>query len=119
MSGTRALPENASLRHLKLEAKRRRAAGEFPSLHDAQLAIAREHGQSSWAALRAAVTDATAGGEGHAVAQLRWIAARFGGASEPGWLAPDEAELREHFTGEFLTAVPADRLVARITDVAP
>lgn len=119
VSGMRALPEHASLRHLKLEAKRRRAAGEFPSLHDAQLAIAREHGQPSWAALRAAVAGAAAGGEGHAVAQLRWIAARFGGAGEPGWLAPDEAELREHFTGEFLAAVPPDRLVARITAVAP
>jgi len=115
----RALPEHASLRHLKLEAKRRRTAGEFSSLHDAQLAIAREHGQPSWAALRAAVTGAGAGGEGHAVTQLRWIAARFGGAGEPGWLAPDEAELREHFTGEFLAAVPPDRLVARITAVAP
>jgi len=115
----RALPEQASLRHLKLEAKRRRAAGEFPSLHDAQLAIAREHGQPSWTALRTAVDGAAAGGEGHALAQLRWIAARFSGAGEPGWLAPDETELREHFTGEFLAAVPADRLVARITAVAP
>lgn len=56
----RTLPERASLRHLKLEAKRRRAAGEFPSLHGAQLAIAREHGQPSWAALRAAVAGAGA-----------------------------------------------------------
>ena len=119
MSGQRALPEHASLRHLKLEAKRRRAAGEFPSLHEAQLAVAREHGQPSWAALRTAVGDAAAGGEGHAVAQLRWIIARFGGAGEPGWLAPDEAELREHFTGEFLAAIPPDRLVARIAAVAP
>lgn len=119
MSGERALPGQASLRYLKVEAKRRRAAGEFATLQRAQLAIAREHGQPSWAALRAAVTDAASGSEGHAVAQLRWIAARFGGAGEPGWLAPDETELREHFTGEFLAAVPADRLVARITAVAP
>ena len=119
MSGKRALPEHASLRHLKLEAKRRRAAGEFPSLHEAQLAVAREHGQPSWAALRTAVGDAAAGGEGHAVAQLRWIIARFGGAGEPGWLAPDEAELRGPFTGEFLAVIPPDRLIARITAVAP
>ena len=115
----RALPEHASLRHLKLEAKRRRAAGEFASLHDAQLAIAREHGQPSWAVLRAAVASAAAGDEGHAVEQLRWIAARFGGAGKPGWLAPGEAELREHFTGEFLAAVPPERLIARITALAP
>ena len=36
VSGERALPEQASLRYLKLEAKRRRAAGEFTSLHHAQ-----------------------------------------------------------------------------------
>ncbi len=120
VSGERALPEQASLRYLKVEAKRRRAAGEFPTLHDAQRAIAREHGQPSWAALRDAVAaaDAAAGSEGHALAQLRWIAARFGGAGEPGWLAPGEDELREHFTGEFLAAIPPDRLVARITEVA-
>ena len=28
------------------------AAGEFGTLHDAQLAIAREHGQPSWTALK-------------------------------------------------------------------
>jgi CubicO group peptidase (beta-lactamase class C family) len=119
VSGERALPEQASLRYLKLEAKRRHAAGEFPTLHDAQRAIAREHGQRSWAALRAAVGGAAAGSEGHAVAQLRWIIARFRGAGEPGWVAPGEDELREHFTGEFLTAVPPDRVVADITTMAP
>ena len=104
VSGKRALPEQASLRYLKLQAKRRRAAGEFPTLHDAQRTIAREHGQPSWAALREAVAaaDAAALGEGHALTQLRWIVGRFCGAGEPGWLAPDEEELREHFTDEFL-----------------
>jgi hypothetical protein len=48
----RELPQSPSLRHLKLEAKRRLAAGEFPNLHDAQLAVAREHGLSSWTALK-------------------------------------------------------------------
>ena len=120
MSGERALPEQASLRYLKLEAKRRRAAGEFPTLHDAQRAIAREHGHLSWAALRDAIgaAEAAAGNEGRAAAQLRWVAARFGGAGEPGWLAPGEDELREHFTGEFLAAIPPDRLVAMISGVA-
>ena len=42
----RSLPERPDLRYLKLEAKRRLAAGQFPSLHDAQAAIAREHVES-------------------------------------------------------------------------
>ena len=121
MSGERALPGQASLRYLKVEAKRRHAAGEFATLHHAQLAVAREHGQPSWPALKKAVSDAGAadGREGHALAQLRWIAARFGGADEPGWLAPGEDELREHFAEKFLTAVPPGRLVAMITELAP
>lgn len=119
VDGKRAVPEQASLRYLKVEAKRRQAAGEFATLHEAQLAIAREHGQRSWAALRSAVAASAAGDAGHAAAQLRWIIARFGGAGEPGWAAPGEQELREHFTGEFLTAVSPDRLVAVITGVVP
>jgi hypothetical protein len=50
--GPRSLPDRPSLRYLKLEAKRRLAAGEFSALHDAQAAIAREHGQPGWTALR-------------------------------------------------------------------
>ena len=77
----RALPEQPSLRHLKLEAKRRLAAGEFGTLHGSQLAIAREHEQPSWTALKAAV-DARGTADGRAVEQLRWIATRFGDAAE-------------------------------------
>jgi hypothetical protein len=51
-SGPRPLPGRPSLRYLKLEAKRRLVAGEFPSLHEAQAALAREHGLPSWAALK-------------------------------------------------------------------
>src|SRR6266566_7000097 len=51
---SRTLPVRPSLRHLKLEAKRRLAAGEFTALHDAQTAIAREHGLASWARLKQA-----------------------------------------------------------------
>src|SRR6185312_10868287 len=111
VSGERALPAQASLRYLKVEAKRRYAAGEFPTLHLAQLAIAREHGQPSWTALKEAIdaAGAAAGREGHALAQLRWIAARFAGAAEPG----------EHFSGTFLTAVPPARLIATIAEIAP
>jgi len=121
VSDERTLPEQASLRHLKLEAKRRRAAGEFATLHDAQRAVAREHGQRSWAALKEAVgaAAAAAGREGHALGQLRWIAARFRGAGEPGWDAPGEEELREHFTEQFLASFRPGQLVARIAEVAP
>jgi hypothetical protein len=51
-AGHRPLPTHPSLRYLKLAAKRRLAAGEFPSLHEAQRAIAGEYGQPSWAALK-------------------------------------------------------------------
>src|ERR1700722_19347632 len=121
VSGERALPEQASLRYLKVEAKRRRTAGEFATLHDAQLAIAREHGQPSWTALREAIDAAgtAAGREGHALTQLRWIAARFRDVSEPDWAAPGEGELREHFTGKFLTAFPPDQLIARMKELGP
>ena len=49
---SRAFPARPNLRYLKIESKRRLAAGEFATLHDAQLAIAREHGMPSWAALK-------------------------------------------------------------------
>ena len=52
---SRSLPDRPNLRYLRLEAKRRLAAGEFPTLHDAQLAIAREYGEPSWAALKQAI----------------------------------------------------------------
>jgi CubicO group peptidase (beta-lactamase class C family) len=116
VSGQRALPEQASLRHLKLEAKRRLAAGEFTSLHSAQLAVAREHGQPSWTALKNAVTEREQK-EGRALAQLRWIADRFRDVAEDGWTPPGEEELREHFTDEFLAAVPRDRLIGTIRSV--
>jgi len=75
----RDLPDRPSLRHLKLEAKRRLAAGEFTTLHDAQLAVAREHGMSSWAALKEHIAAAEAETEqGHALAQVRWVFGRCG-----------------------------------------
>jgi CubicO group peptidase (beta-lactamase class C family) len=72
----RDLPDSPSLRHLKLEAKRRLAAGEFTTLHDAQLAIAHEHGTSSWAVLKERVAAAEAR-PGHALAQVRWVFGRY------------------------------------------
>jgi ankyrin repeat protein len=60
MSEPRALPSRPDLRRLRSEAKRRRKAGEFPSLALAQLALAREYGFRSWPRLKfhvEAVTD--------------------------------------------------------------
>jgi CubicO group peptidase (beta-lactamase class C family) len=114
VSDQRALPENANLRYLKLEAKRRLAAGEFPTLHASQLAVAREHGQPSWGALKNLIAGPAQPG-GRALVQLRWIQGRFRDAAEAGWSRPDDAELLEHFTDQFLAHVTSDRLVATFT----
>lgn len=105
----RAFHGRPSLRYLKLEARRRLAAGEFATLHDAQLAIAREHGLSSWTVLKEHV-ESMAPPANPALAQLRWVLSRFTGADEPSWPAPGHAELAEHFTQQFLTAMPPARL---------
>jgi hypothetical protein len=102
---SRALPDRPSLRYLKLEAKRRLAAGEFATLDQAQLTIAREHGMSSWAALKQHVEAGS-----HALAQLRWVIARFASADSPQWTAPDDVELRQHFDDRYLSLVPQDWL---------
>lgn len=100
----RPLPGQPSLRYLKLEARRRLAAGEFTTLHDAQLAVAREHGQPSWAALKQLI-ESRLDELGHpALAQLRWVISRFGAADTPGWAAPAAGELRWHLTGDVLDA---------------
>jgi CubicO group peptidase (beta-lactamase class C family) len=126
---SRALPSQPNLRYLKLEAKRRLAAGEFTTLHDAQLATAREHGLPSWTALKqhiesqAAQISATAGqgapSESYALDQVRWVMDRFAGADGPGWGPPDEGELREHFTEHFLTVIPAGQVVSTLSGLAP
>jgi CubicO group peptidase (beta-lactamase class C family) len=109
-SQSRSLPERPSLRFLKLEARERLAAGEFATLHEAQLAIAREHGQPSWAALKRLVESRPAPGSpapnGHALDQVRWVLTRFAGADGPGWTAPAEDELAEHLEPRFLEQVP-------------
>jgi CubicO group peptidase (beta-lactamase class C family) len=114
----RPLPTHPSLRYLKLEAKRRLAAGEFPSLHDVQGAIAREHGQPSWAALKQFISGQPEV-ESHALPHLEWVIARFAGAGEPGWTAPGEQELLQHFSDEVLNVFSADELVAEIVSKAP
>lgn len=110
----RSLPARPSLRHLKLEAKRRLTAGEFATLHDAQAAIAREHGLPSWARLKQSCAP-----DSQALIHLRWIIDRFSGADRPGWTPPGEDELREHFDDRFLAAVPARGLIEAIARIAP
>src|SRR6266511_2777886 len=114
--GPRSLPRRPSLRYLKLEAKRRLAAGEFAALHDAQAAIAWEHGLPSWTALKQLICGQPQQ-ESHALTQLRWVIVRFRDAGEPAWAAPGDDELRQHFDDQFLTEVPAGQLIAAITEV--
>lgn len=117
-TSARPLPGCPNLRYLKLEAKRRLAAGEFPALHDAQLAIAWEHGQPSWTALKQRISDQSTA-ECHVLPQLSWLIGRFRTADEPGWTPPDPAEMQQHFGPELLAARPAPELVAAIASVAP
>lgn len=117
VSPERAPPSRPSLRYLRLEAKRRQGAGEFATLHDAQLAVAREHGMSSWAALKRLVEPDPE--ESLATPRLRSLVARFAGAREPGWIVPDEAELRQHLTDSALARVPPQAFVARLAERAP
>jgi CubicO group peptidase (beta-lactamase class C family) len=112
----RPLPERPSLRFAKIEAKRRVATGEFPALHAAQAAIAREYGLSSWAAFKQLC--AQVGPVSYALIQLQWIIARFRDADRPGWRPPDAAEMREHFADQILAGVPADDLIAQFTGAA-
>ncbi len=115
--GSRSLPVRPSLRFLKLEAKRRLAAGEFTTLHDAQAAIAREHGLPSWAGLKQACAQRPEP-ESHALDQLHWVISRFSTADAPGWTAPDEDELRQHFDDRFLAVLPAGALVEGASKMA-
>src|SRR6266540_3753858 len=115
--GPRSFPSRPSLRYLKVEAKRRLAAGEFPTLNDAQAAIAREHGLPSWTALKQLIYDQPQQ-QSHALSQLRWVIARFRDAGAQAWTAPSDHELRQHFDDRFLTETPPGELIAAITSVA-
>jgi CubicO group peptidase (beta-lactamase class C family) len=116
--GLRPLPTRPSLRYLKLEAKRRLALGEFPALHDAQAAVAREYGQPSWAALKQHISGQREQ-ESPALSHLRWVIARFRDAGEPAWTPPGEDELRQHFSGQLLSMLPVGELVTAIVRIAP
>lgn len=114
---SRSLPDRPNLRFLKLEAKQRLSAGEFDTLHNAQLAIAREHGMSSWTVLK----DAVAGRsdpDSHALTQVRWLTSRFRDADDTGWAPPSDTELREHLEDRFLARVRSWRLVAQLAGQA-
>jgi len=112
-AGRRPLPTHPSLRYLKLAAKRRLAVGEFPSLHDAQQAIATEYGQPSWAALKEFISGQPPV-QSQALPHLQWVIARFADAAEPTWTPPGEQELRQHFSEQFLAVLPVGELVAQI-----
>jgi CubicO group peptidase (beta-lactamase class C family) len=112
---SRSLPGRPSLRYLKLEAKRRVVGGEFPSLHEAQVAIAREHGLPSWTALKRQIGEDP---DTHALDQLRWVISRFAGAGQPGWTAPAADELNVHFDDRFLSALPPPVLIEAISRLA-
>ena len=113
---SRALPGQPSLRYLKLEAKRRLSAGEFATLHEAQLAIAREHGLPSWTALKEYIC-AGPSQASPVLAQARWVISRFAEAGTPGWTVPGDGELGEHFDARFLRQVPPETLVRTLTGV--
>ena len=117
MPAQRSLPAHPNLRYFKLEAKRRLRAGEFAALHEAQRAVAAEHGLPSWPAF-CRLIGTRCGGESRVLPQIRWVISRFRDASEPGWAAPGEDELRQHFSDEFLAEFPAHELVAIITGSA-
>ncbi|MGD0934189.1 MAG: hypothetical protein ABR922_06395, partial [Streptosporangiaceae bacterium] len=106
---SRSFPDRPSLRYLKLEARHRLAAGEFPTLHEAQLAIAREHGQPSWTALKQLIGE---------LELARWVTSRFAGAGQPDWSPPGEQELGEHFPESVLRRITPGRLAARASFVA-
>ena len=112
----RALPDRASLRYLRIEAKRRLTTGEFTALHAAQAAIAREYGLPTWAALKARVERQD---DGPAMAHLRWVIDRFRTADHPGWTEPGPGELAEHFDQQVLAAVRPAEVIAEIARLAP
>jgi len=112
----RRLPDRPSLRHLKIEAKRRLSTGEFATLHQAQLAIAREHGLPSWTALKERIEAETPAS--HALTHVRWVMSRFAAAGTPGWTPPDEEELRWHFDDRYLSLVPTDWVTHLFTTLA-
>lgn len=116
---SRSLPDQPSLRFLRLEARRRLAAGEFTALWEAYLAIAREHGFSSWTALKqVVVSDSQPDPDEAVLDHLSWVVSRMAGASEPDWTPPAGQELAEHFEQSFLDRKISGRLIEAMTAMA-
>jgi CubicO group peptidase (beta-lactamase class C family) len=115
---SRSLPDQPSLRFLKLEARRRLAAGEFPALYEAQLAIAREHGFSSWTALKQVVGGSQPDPDEAVLDHLGWVVSRLARAGQPDWAPPAEQEMAEHFEQSFLDRVADGRLVKSLAAMA-
>ena len=115
---SRSLPDQPSLRFLKLEARRRLAAGEFPALYEAHLAIAREHGFSSWTALKQVVGDSRPDPDEAVLDHLGWVVSRLAGAGQPDWTPPAEQELAEHFEQSYLDRVTPGRLIKDLSAMA-
>jgi CubicO group peptidase (beta-lactamase class C family) len=115
---SRSLPDQPSLRFLKLEARRRLAAGEFPALYEAQLAIAREYGFSSWTALKQVVGDSQPDPDEDVLDHLGWVVSRLAGAGQPDWAPPAEQELAEHFEQSYLDRVTPGQLIENLSGMA-
>ena len=116
---SRSLPDQPSLRFLRLEARRRLAAGEFTALWEAYLAIAREHGFSSWTALKqVVVSDSQPDPDEAVLDHLSWVVSRMAGASQPDWEPPAEQELAEHFKQSFLDLEVSGRLIKGLSVMA-
>ena len=116
---SRSLPDQPSLRFLRLEARRRLAAGEFTALWEAYLAIAREHGFSSWTALKqVVVSDSQPDPDEAVLDHLSWVVSRMAGASQPDWAPPTGQELAEHFEQSFFDRDPDGLLIGSLSVMA-
>ena len=115
---SRSLPDQPSLRFLRLEAHRRLAAGEFTALWEAYLAIAREHGFSSWTALKQVVGDSQPDPDEAVLDHLSWVVSRMAGASQPDWAPPAAQELAEHFEQSFLDLEVSGRVIKGLSVMA-
>jgi CubicO group peptidase (beta-lactamase class C family) len=115
---SRSLPDQPSLRFLKAEAHRRLSAGEFTALWEAYLAIAREHGFPSWAALKQVAGASQPDPDEAVLDHLSWVVSRLAGASQPDWTPPAEQELAEHFEQSFLDLEISGRLIEALSMMA-
>ena len=127
-----ALPEGASLEYLKKLAKDRledlRRADPGAKLADAMLSVARDHGFSSWRALKAEIEqrhtanvtsffDACANGDVDAMRRLLATDPRLARASNP--LAHHENWTALHTAASTLMRTAMERAIGRIAKTSP